>query len=37
VLWDGRDAQGQKVGSGVYLVRLIAEQRRLSTKVVRVH
>lgn len=36
LLWDGRDTGGQKVGSGVYLVRLIAEQRRLSTKVVRV-
>jgi len=36
VLWDGRDGTGQPVGSGVYLVRLIAEGQRISTKVVRV-
>jgi len=35
VLWDGRDHAGRDVGSGVYLVRLIAEQQRLTTKVVR--
>ena len=34
-LWDGRDDGGDRVGSGVYLVRLIAEEKRLSTKVVR--
>jgi hypothetical protein len=36
MLWDGRDGSGSAVGSGVYLVRLITENTRLSTKVVRV-
>ena len=36
MMWDGRDEAGSAVGSGVYMVRLITEGTRLSTKVVRV-
>jgi flagellar hook assembly protein FlgD len=34
VTWDGRDARGQRVASGVYLVRLTAGTTLESTRVV---
>jgi uncharacterized repeat protein (TIGR02543 family) len=33
VRWDGRDDQGQEVGSGVYLVRLDADLQRFTKKI----